>query len=323
MGANPVVQDLHEEFLRSVNDAIDRMTLTARETPHPTPERQRARYRKLVVAYDGSEGAKLALAWAKEIAGLHGSEVIIANTFAPVNIGGASIGYGWYADYTELYEKAEKWARSIADETASELRAVEIKAKAYTLEGSAGTQIAKLAREQHADLLLIGASRHSAVGRLFLGSSAMSLVEQAPCSVLVARNSPPIRRMLVATDGSNVSYRAVAHALGIASELNAELVVEHVLEYPEQAEELHPEGLLKNIIKKIQLPAAPPRVRYLMDVGNPATRILHRAREEDVGLIVVGSHGRGVVERMFVGSVSRRVTNESGASVWVVKEAGR
>lgn len=321
MTADPAMQGLHDAFLLNVNEAIARMTMGMGEAPKTGARSHRPRYRRFVVAYDGSEGANFALAWAKEIAGLHGSEILVANAFAPPNIAGANLGYAWYPDYAELYENAEKWARNVADETANELREGALKASSYALEGGAAREISKLAHEKKADVLIAGASRRGALGRL-LGSTATGFLEHAPCSVLIARNAPPIQRILAATDGSSVSYRAVAHALGLASELGTDLVVQHVLEYPEQAEERHPEGFLKGVVERIQLPAAPPRVKYVMDVGSAATHILMRAGEEGAGLVCVGSHGRGRVERMFVGSVSRRVANECRASVLVVKEAG-
>lgn len=315
---NPAMQDLREEFLHDLNEAIDRMTMGMGEAPKAGPRPHRPRYRRIVVAYDGSEGAKLALAWTKEIAGLHGSEVLVANAFAPPTVTGANLGFAWYPEYAELYETAQKWAQNVADETADALREGELKASSHAMEGSAVREISELARAKHADLLITGASRRSAFQRL-LGSTATGFLEHSPCSVFIARNAPPVTRVLAATDGSGVSYRAVAHALGLASELGTELVVEHVLEYPEQVEEKRSEGFLKGVIDKIELPAPPPRVRYVMDVGNAATRILARAKEEGVGLICMGSHGRGVVERMFVGSVSRRVAIESPTSVLVVK----
>lgn len=317
MAASTLVQNMHAEFLRDVNAAIDRMTLGAHDAP-PAPKR-RPRYRRIAVAYDGSEGADLALAWAKEIAGLHGSEVLIASGYAPPDIAGGSLGYGWYPNYARLYEDAQAWARGLSDSTASILREADLNASSYAFEGSAWRGLSELAQERHVDLILTGAARRGALGRLFLGSTAMGLIEHAPCSVLVARGAPPVTRVLVGTDGSQVSYRAVAHALGIASEMNAELVVEHVVEYPEEAAEKHPEGFLKSVVSKIDLPAPPPRVRYAIDVGRPAARILERAQEGSAGLIVVGSHGRGVVERALLGSVSRRVVNDARASVLVVK----
>ncbi|MHB8605337.1 MAG: universal stress protein [Thermoplasmatota archaeon] len=320
MASSPILQDLHGEFLRSVNDAIDHMTLGAHDAPAAANKPIRNRYRRIVVAYDGSEGAKLALAWAKEIAGLHGSEILVATAYSAPRISGVTVGNGWYPRYAEIYAEDQKRARQIADATAADLTTVDLKASAHALEGSPGRVIAKLAQDRQADLIVTGAARHSRLARLVLGSTAIGLVENASTNVLVARDSPPISRILVATDGSSLSYRAVADALGLASDMNAELIVEHVLELPEAIDEGRAEAWLRRVLDDVELPSAPPRVRYSLEAGDPASRILTRASTEEVGLVVVGAHGRGAVERALVGSVSRRVANLTRSSALVVKE---
>ncbi len=317
MASAPASLRADEAALKLIEEAIDRMA----PDHEAAPAARLPRYRRILVAYDGSEGAKLALDWAKDLARLHGSDLLVANAYLPPNLGGAQMGYGWYPQIGELYEAAQTEARRLATRTASQLRATGLSAEAFALEGGPTRQISRLAHDQHADLVVAGARRHTAASRLLLGSTAAGLLEHAPCSVLLARMSPHPKRILVATDGSSVSYRAVAHALALASELDAELVVEHVLDYPDQVEAHATEGLLKSVVDRIELPAAPPKVRYLLDVGHAANQILRRGNREKADLVVLGSHGKGPLERAFVGSVSRRVALESPASVLVVKEA--
>ena len=52
---------------------------------------------------------------------------------------------------------------------------------------------------------------------------------------------------------------------------------------------------------------------------SPAEGILEQARESRADLILVGSHGKGAVERFMVGSVSERVARYASASVLVVR----
>jgi nucleotide-binding universal stress UspA family protein len=53
--------------------------------------------------------------------------------------------------------------------------------------------------------------------------------------------------------------------------------------------------------------------------GSPPDAILDQARTDGVGLIVVGSHGMGVMERFLVGSVSERVARYADCSVLVAR----
>ena len=55
--------------------------------------------------------------------------------------------------------------------------------------------------------------------------------------------------------------------------------------------------------------------------GEPAEAIVHVARERGADLIVTGSHGRTGLERVFLGSTSERILNETPCAVLVVKAA--
>lgn len=316
------MSDLHEAFLESVNAAIDRLTFGVGESPSRDEARSRApRYRRIVVAYDGSEGAKLALDWAKELARAHSAKVTVVTVFTPPQVASAySMGLAWYPDYAQAYHDIEHSLREASDSATELLRAFDVQADGVVVTGSPAHEVVEAARTHRADLVIAGATRGGRVARLF-GSTAQALLASAPCSVLIARGQPRPRRILVATDGSRASYRAVAHALHRASQTSAELVVQHVLEVPAHgAEDAPPEGFVKSVVERMDLPAASPKLRYVIDVGNAATRILQRVVDEDAGLVVVGSHGKGALDRLFVGSTSRRVAAESPASVLVVKD---
>jgi len=316
--------DLHVKFLEQVNQAIEHLTFGNAQTPRAgDARRNQPRYHHVLVGYDGSEGSQRALEWAKDIALSYGAKVTVAAAFTPPQASApGAMGFAWYPDYVEAYGAIEDSTRRAAENAVSRLRALGVEATPSVVEGSAGREIARLAHEQNADLVVVGATRGGKLKRAILGSTAASLLSHAPCSVLIARGPPRPPRVLVATDGSHASYRAVAHAYHRASQTNAELIVQHVLDYPvETIDDVPPEGFVKAVAQRLQLPAAPPKVRYVLDVGYPATRILLRAGEEDVGLVVVGAHGKDALERFFVGSTSRRVANESHASVLVVKGA--
>ena len=58
-------------------------------------------------------------------------------------------------------------------------------------------------------------------------------------------------------------------------------------------------------------------VKARVEVGMPAREIVKVAEEEDVSLIAMGSHGRGVLQGFLLGSVSERVLHASRRPVWV------
>jgi len=60
-------------------------------------------------------------------------------------------------------------------------------------------------------------------------------------------------------------------------------------------------------------------LRTLVAAGYPPEHIVVAARDEDVDQIVVGSHGRRGLKRVFLGSVAERVVRDADRTVLVVK----
>jgi len=56
-----------------------------------------------------------------------------------------------------------------------------------------------------------------------------------------------------------------------------------------------------------------------IEIGIPADVILQLEKEEDVSVIVLGSHGKSNIKEMFLGSVSERVIRSALKPVLVVK----
>ena len=70
-------------------------------------------------------------------------------------------------------------------------------------------------------------------------------------------------------------------------------------------------------------PLEPGRITTAVLSGAPAHAIVNYAEEQQADLIVVGSHGRGAVSRLLLGSVTERVLHLAGRSVFVVSHRSR
>ncbi len=144
-------------------------------------------------------------------------------------------------------------------------------------------------------------------------------------------------KILVATDGSEHSERAVSEAVKIAKPMNAELHALFVkdLEFvmrtagtsPTYAEKLiravdsrlEEEGRkalekARNICRENGL-----EISIHIAQGHPAEVICHEAKEGGYNLIVLGSRGLGRLNELFLGSVSNKVVHRAETSVLVVK----
>lgn len=65
------------------------------------------------------------------------------------------------------------------------------------------------------------------------------------------------------------------------------------------------------------------KVVTLIRVGSPYQEIVTAAKEEDAGLVVMATHGRGEVHRLLVGSVADKVIRLASCPVLTVKDPGR
>ncbi len=142
-----------------------------------------------------------------------------------------------------------------------------------------------------------------------------------------------MRRILVATDGSDSASRAVQRAAELSRALEAELVVLTVGRAKLSADEavqarrlgIDPGDLLEsfsqNILATARLAAknaGVPAVRALECIGDPAETILDALRSEDADTVVLGRRGRGRLAGLLLGSVSQKVATLAPCSVVLV-----
>jgi nucleotide-binding universal stress UspA family protein len=196
------------------------------------------------------------------------------------------------------------------------------------LAGTARLERGPVARTllQHArpgTLIVVGSRGLDAVDRFMLGSVSTSVTLHAPCSVLIVKEpAQRLRRILLATDGSPSSRKAVAF---LARQFQnkpesgpIEMLLVHVmpfLRYPEIKEA--GQRLLDH--EAAQLERAGYRVMTYARLGRPADEIMKVARREKPDLIVTGAKGMGAVARFLLGSVSTKIVQQSRQSVLVVR----
>lgn len=141
----------------------------------------------------------------------------------------------------------------------------------------------------------------------------------------------PYRRILFATDLSEVSLQAWPHAVALAEKFGAELRVATVIEEPyafadsgnyslllETLQEIRPalERRLLELAKK-----APPAVRVqtaVLESRQVARALLDHAAKERCDLIVAATHGRGGVQHLLLGSVAEKLVRSATLPVLVL-----
>ncbi|MDR3601668.1 MAG: universal stress protein [Desulfosporosinus sp.] len=140
-----------------------------------------------------------------------------------------------------------------------------------------------------------------------------------------------LKKILVATDVSEYSRRALETALEFARKFNAEVELLFVMYDPivysfgvadsfvAPLEQVEREGelALNTALEGIDISGITLKKKKLH--GNPGNVILQEAEDENIDLIVMGSHGYGVIVGSMLGSVSQKVLHGAKCSVLISK----
>lgn len=135
------------------------------------------------------------------------------------------------------------------------------------------------------------------------------------------------RKILFPTDFSHLSDAALNHATALARDTGAMLLIVHVEEppmaygggemyygipEPDQAE-------VRRMTEAVK--PSDPSVRYEHRLvnGSPADEIVRVAEEEQVDMIVIGTHGRTGLKRLLMGSTAEAVMRNAKCPVFVFK----
>jgi nucleotide-binding universal stress UspA family protein len=176
------------------------------------------------------------------------------------------------------------------------------------------------ATEDGANLIVMGRRDRSDLSRLMMGDNTAKVIGHATCPVLVVPRgaSVPWHGIVVATDGSPFSERAVVTAGWLARSFGISLRVLVVV----TGREGDPDAAAARRIAdagKSALADVDTLADCVVERGRPEQVIVSFANRHGADLIVVGSHGRTGLARLLVGSVSERVVGHFDGAVMVVR----
>jgi nucleotide-binding universal stress UspA family protein len=139
-------------------------------------------FRRIMVPFDGSEGAKRALEVGVDLARSFDAELLVLAVEAHLPRFAATVGEVQEeqllaeTETTVSLGEAAEYGRQRGTQIQTEVRA-----------GNAPHAIVQVAKERDVDLIVIGHRGHSGLWGHFLGATADRVSEHAPCSVLIAR----------------------------------------------------------------------------------------------------------------------------------------
>lgn len=141
-------------------------------------------------------------------------------------------------------------------------------------------------------------------------------------------------KILVPVDGSDTSNRAIDHVISKASWYTTEteihlLNVQHSIPYGSRVSSVighdalqqyhREEGLAALQPARQKLDAAGLKYQFHIGVGEPADVIVQYAKEKGCEQILMGTHGRGAVSKVLLGSVATKVVALADVPVVLIK----
>jgi nucleotide-binding universal stress UspA family protein len=204
----------------------------------------------------------------------------------------------------------------------------EIETEAIAKIGHIDQELLGIIKDQSIDMVVMGTHGRGFAGRWFMGSVTERMLRKVPAPVvtvshiddgkhLVKPRFATIKHILYAADAPEPSP-ALVYALELAGRSGAKLTVLHVVEYlhfPDEAGAhitTESTARLAEIRRRFEEFISTsgthgPQIETVVLEGKPYREILSLAEDRDVDLIVLNMHGKGVLERAFLGSTAERV----------------
>ena len=156
---------------------------------------------------------------------------------------------------------------------------------------------------------------------------------------------PRIKNILYTTDLSKNSAYAFRYAINSAQKHDAQIHILHVIETTSPSTERLLETVLshdkiekvrqetkESLIRQIENRLTEFAKRELKDdpdtlervatimvrIGDPAEEILKKAEETNCDIVIMGTHGKGLIEHTFLGSVSEKVLHRISKPVYII-----
>ena len=147
-------------------------------------------FKRILVATDGSENAKRAARVAVDLAKECGSELVVVNVIPPLTSIQVGVTPPVPVTVTEQYYKdARARAEDLVEEVISEAKKRGVRVRGVLLDKpySVVEGITSYAKDEGADLIVLGTRGLGGFKKLLIGSVSSGVVSHAPCSVLVVR----------------------------------------------------------------------------------------------------------------------------------------
>jgi nucleotide-binding universal stress UspA family protein len=287
-------------------------------------------YQKILVPLDGSDLAEKALTYAKTVSKLKNSEVILF-AISITNEGG----------------RRDRLLKSYLDISAKSLESQGVKVSTDVAYGEAAEEIIEYSEKNKIDLIIISTHGYSGIKRWMLGSTTQKVLYSTCTPILLIKSKAPeiskaeFQKILVPLDGSTFSEATFPFLEELAKGTKTNIILLGVCEPPvvpsygskpinptwekyrdtlwadSQKQVTEYLEKTKDALEKNGLQIEP-RIIKETD-GKVAKSIIKVARDEEVDLIAIATHGHTGASRWVYGSVANRIVEESAEPILLIR----
>ena len=292
-------------------------------------------YDRIVIPVDGSEEATRAAQRGLELAAAFDAELAVLHV-----VEGKAVRLTRRGDERErLRARGTEILEAIQD-LASEDHPI----TTTLAEGKPAAEISRFAADQDADLIVIGRQGLTGPRRRLLGGVTEQVLHRSEVPILVVPGEAPTEtnrkydRICIPTDGSDTAESATDHGVAIAQQYDAAIHALNVVDLQAAGGLFSAGGLKQTFIDRLEtegeaaveslqarIEAAGPdqevvtAVRRTTSVRGAAKGIEAYVADNDIDLIVMGSHGQSNLKTQLLGSVAATVLRTVETPVVVVK----
>ena len=282
---------------------------------------------KILCPVDFFPASDAAVTYAAGLAANYDATVHLLHVITPV----VPTQYEFAINTVEIMRSIEKAAKEEMDALLTRLKNAHVQAQMSIYVGDVYDEIKRAIDIVKPELVVMGTHGRRGVERWFMGSTTERLMRHSPVPLLTISETgekpamtPRFRRILVTTDFSDGTPDALRYAFSVAQENDSQITLLHVVhDVAADVSGKYRDSLIKGVDKQL-LDLVPPEARNWCDVntrvetGVPYRIILRMLEDENIDLLVMNIHGKGMLDRALLGSTAERVVRAASCPVMLI-----
>ena len=279
----------------------------------------KAAFAHIAVPVDGSTTAERGVKYALELA-RGGGAVTFCSVVDP-SLACLPAAYGVGMDPGPMLSVLDADATEFCRQARAEAESAGLTADAAVLHGQRIAAIESLVRQNGSGAIVVGTHGRTGLARTVLGSVAEGLMRRSDVPVIAVHEDDLTRTgpIAVALDESPAAHAALETAIGIASTRGTSIVLIHACDVAAANHYDRVDSLMTGAVKRVHARGVSADV--IVREGRAAEVLLAVANEFGCSMIVMGTHGRPLVERLVLGSVAAYVVEHAKLPVVTVRRA--